>query len=37
MTKTAVVDIIINVQTQVISPGHELIDPQAMDHMAREL
>ena len=32
----AVVDII-NVQTQVVSPGQdELSDPQAMDHLARE-
>ena len=35
--KLLFIDIIINIQTQVVSPGQdELTDPQAMDHTARE-
>lgn len=37
MTKTAVVDIITEVQTHTVSPEQdELTGPQAMDHLARE-
>ena len=37
MTKTVVINIIINDQTQVVSPGQDaLTDPRAMDHLAGE-
>ena len=37
MTTNVVVNIIINVQTQVVSPGQDVLtDPRAMEHLARE-